>query len=147
MLKIIRDGAVVDDDWRGVLLDLDAFNERAERGEPLNAVGVILEPDQPPSELTGDLNRIPLIAINFPLFTDGRGFSYARELRERGYSGELRAVGAFLRDQLFYLSRCGFNAFDFAENVNLEAALASLTDFSERYQADATQPLPLFRRR
>lgn len=147
MPKIIKDGAVVEDSWRGAILDLEAFNARIESGTALDDVGVLLEPDQPPSELSGDLNDIPLIAINFPVFTDGRGFSYARELRERGYRGEIRAVGAFIRDQLSYLHRCGFNAFDFDENVNLEAALASLEDFSERYQADIRETRPLFRRR
>lgn len=148
MRKIIKDGAVVEDSWRGRLLDLDSWNEAAAAGEaPSDTLGVVLEPDQPPSELTGDISRIPVIAINFPVFTDGRGFSYARELRERGFMGEIRAVGHFIRDQLGYLSRCGFNAFDFAENTNLEAALASLGGFRDQYQADALQPEPLFRRR
>lgn len=147
MPKIIKDGAVVEDSWRGVLLDLETFNERIANGDAMTDAGVILEPDQPPSELGGDLSSIPLIAINFPVFTDGRGFSYARELRQRGYSGEIRAVGAFMRDQLGYLQRCGFNAFDFDENVNLEAALASLGEFSDRYQADVQEREPLFRRR
>lgn len=148
MRTIIKDGAVIEDAWRGRLLDLESYNEAmAEGSAPAQDVGVQLEPDQPPSELSGDLNDIPLIAINFPVFTDGRGFSYARELRQRGYQGEIRAVGHFIRDQLGYLARCGFNAFDFAENTNLEAALASLEEFSECYQADVLQPEPLFRRR
>ena len=146
MQKIIKDGAVVDDPWRGPLLDLTAFNERVESGASMEGVAVVLEPDQPPSELLGDLNDIPLIAINFPVFTDGRGFSYARELREKGFRGEIRAVGGFMRDQLAYLKRCGFNAFDFDENVNLEAALESFEDFSDGYQADVNQTEPLFRR-
>lgn len=148
MPKIIKDGAVVEDGWRGQLLDLESYNEALAGGSaPAPDVGVVLEPDQPPSELGGDLNAIPLIAINFPVFTDGRGFSYARELRQRGYRGEIRAVGYFIRDQLEYLSRCGFNAFDFAENTNLDAAVSSLSAFSEHYQADVLQPEPLFRRR
>ena len=147
MPKIIKDGAVVEDPWRGVLLDLETFNEQFAEQAPDPGSGVVLEPDQPPSELTGDLNRIPLIAINFPVFTDGRGFSYARELRQRGYQGEIRAVGNFIRDQLNYLVRCGFNAFDFDENVNLEAALTSLSDLSEGYQADVLRDEPLLLRR
>ena len=148
MRKIIKDGAAVEDGWRGRLLDLESYNEALAAGAaPSSELGVVLEPDQPPSELTGDITQIPLIAINFPVFTDGRGFSYARELRQRGYAGEIRAVGHFIRDQLGYLTRCGFNAFDFAENTNLEAALASLDEFQDHYQADALQPEPLFRRR
>ena len=147
MRKIIKDGVVVEDHWRGAFLDLQTFNERVETGEQVSDVAVVLEPDQPPSELLGDLNDIPLIAINFPVFTDGRGFSYARELRGRGYRGEIRAVGNFIRDQLAYLQRCGFNAFDFDENVNLDSALASFDEFSDHYQADVIRPEPLFRRR
>jgi len=147
MRKIIKDGAVVEDSWQGPLLDLESFLEQKANGQLSPTAGVVLEPDQPPSELDADIDAIPLIALNFPVFTDGRGFSYARELRERGYQGEIRAVGAFIRDQLNYLCRCGFNAFDFDENVNLEAALGSLGNFSEQYQADVLQEQPLFRRR
>ena len=137
MPKIIRDGAVVEDDWRGRLLDLESYNEALAGGDaPAPDIGVVLEPDQPPSELGGNLNAIPLIAINFPVFTDGRGFSYARELRQRArYSRPSSA------------SSTGFNAFDFAENTNLDAAISSLWSFSEHYQADVLQPEPLFRRR
>ena len=106
-----------------------------------------LEPGQAPAPLFDALDDIPLILINFPAFMDGRGFSYARELRERGYTGELRAVGHFIRDQLTYLARCGFNAFQMADDSQLEDALHSLDDLSEYYQAATDQPLPLFRRR
>ena len=108
---------------------------------------VQLEPGETPDPLFEHLAEIPLVAINFPLFMDGRGFSYARELRERGYNGELRACGQFLRDQMTYLHRVGFDAFQMADESGLEEALASLEDFSEHYQASIDQPLPLFRRR
>jgi len=70
-------------------------------------------------------------------------------LRERyGFTGELRAIGHFIRDQMCYLRRCGVNAFAFAnEETDLEAALKSLNDFTEYHQASVDQPLPLFRRR
>ncbi len=97
--------------------------------------------------LFANLEQIELIVINFPAFTDGRGFSYARHLRERGYRGELRAGGHFIRDQLTYLRRCGFDAFQMADEPDLEAVLESLSDFTEFYQAADDQPLPLFRRR
>ena len=108
---------------------------------------VQLEPGQAPTPLFEYLEQIPLVAINFPVFTDGRGFSYARELRQRGFKGELRACGHFIRDQLTYLRRCGFDAFQLANEHELEAALASLADFDEFYQGSVDQPLPLFRRR
>jgi uncharacterized protein (DUF934 family) len=86
--------------------------------------------------------------VHFPTFTDGRGYSTARLLRERyGYRGELRAVGDVLRDQLFYLSRVGFDAFALRQDQDAEGALASLADFSESYQASVERPQPLFRRR
>jgi len=144
MPNLIRDGRIVSDDWRGALLRPEELHAATDREGPL---GVLLEPDQPPSAIGADLHRLALVAINFPVFTDGRGFSYARELRERGFKGEIRAVGHFIRDQLHYLKRCGFNAFQFEEGEKLEEALASLDDFSEAYQADAERGEPLFRRR
>lgn len=111
-------------------------------------IGVWLNSDDAIELLVNDLSTLPLIAIHFPTFTDGRGFSSARLLRERyGYSGEVRAIGYLLRDQLCYLKRCGFNAFVLQPEVDLSAALASLRDFSESYQTAADQHYPLFRRR
>ena len=69
------------------------------------------------------------------------------QLRERGFTGELRAVGDFIRDQLHYLNRCGFNAFQLADEAQLVGALSSLDAFTEHYQAASDQPQPLFRRR
>ncbi len=75
-------------------------------------VSVWLGSDQPPAPLADDLAALEVIAIDFPLFMDGRGFSYGRTLREHfGYKGEVRAIGQFIRDQLYYLTRCGFDAF------------------------------------
>jgi uncharacterized protein (DUF934 family) len=108
---------------------------------------VQLEADQPPTPLLEEIEDLALVAINFPALGDGRGFSYARELRERGYKGELRAVGNFMRDQLYYLKRCGFDAFQMADDTQLEAALSSLDEFTEHYQAASDEPRPLFRRR
>ena len=154
MSRLIKNGAIIEDSW--LALEADNASPRAqhilslEQWETLESTAggaVQLEPDQPPTPLLGELDKIDLIAINFPVFTDGRGFSYARELRERGYEGELRAVGHFIRDQLYYLKRCGFNAFQLADETQLESALSSLDEFSEHYQAAFDEPEPLFRRR
>jgi uncharacterized protein (DUF934 family) len=103
--------------------------------------------DDPPG-FAPDLQHFALIAVHFPQFGDGRGYSLARLLRERfGYRGELRAVGDVIRDNLFYLAQCGFDAFELTAAADLEAAAASLADFSESYQTTALQPQPLFRRR
>ncbi len=113
-------------------------------GEP----ALLLGPEDDPGALAGRLDGVTVIAVEFPQFTDGRGYSIGRLLRERyGYKGELRAVGEVLRDTLFYLSRCGFDSFALAEGVNLGAALDSLSDFSEGYQTSVERPQPLFRRR
>jgi uncharacterized protein (DUF934 family) len=110
--------------------------------------GVWLAPDEDPATLAGDLDRLPLVAVSFPKFSDGRGFSSGRLLRERyRYAGELRAIGDVLRDQLLFLARCGFDAFALRDDQDVEAALAAFDDFTEAYQGSASQPLPLFRRR
>ncbi|MFD1383729.1 DUF934 domain-containing protein [Rhodanobacter aciditrophus] len=95
-----------------------------------------------------DLSQFPVIGINFPTFMDGRGFSYARLLRERlNYQGEIRALGKFMADQQGYLIRCGFDSFEFAEDVNLDIALTLNKPFSVAYQGDVADPRPIFLRR
>ncbi|APE32219.1 hypothetical protein BOX17_15410 [Halomonas aestuarii] len=99
-------------------------------------------------ELAAELQQAPLVGIDFPKFTDGRGYSIARLLRERyGYRGQIRALGDVLVDQLFYLSRCGVDAFSLREDQNVEDALNALTTFSRGYQPGTDDPEPLFRRR
>jgi uncharacterized protein (DUF934 family) len=145
MPKLIKDGRIVSADSEGPILSLEELNQGA--ASDGSAVGVVLEADQPPSTIEPALSSLALVAIKFPVFSDGRGFSYARELRDRGFTGEIRATGHIIRDQLYFLSRCGFNAFEFDDDVDLEQALASLDDFSDAYQADTGQTDPLFRRR
>ena len=132
----------------GVLLTLAQWQEdgavwraRAPR------LGVLLGPADDPAEIADDLDALSLIAVDFPSFTDGRGYSTARLLRERhGWQGELRAVGEVLRDQLFLLSRCGFDSFALADGQPVDEALAAFADFSEVYQSAADRG-PLFARR
>jgi uncharacterized protein (DUF934 family) len=115
------------------------------RREP---VGVWLQPDDDPEEIAADLARFALVAVHFPKFADGRGYSTAVLLRTRyGYKGELRAIGDVGRDQLFLLKRCGFDSFALAPHRDPEAAVGSLNDFSLRYQGSVDDPVPLFRRR
>jgi uncharacterized protein (DUF934 family) len=165
MQKLIKDGAIVDNIWTviakpeaGVDVDLTATNIIVPLQVWLNNkgqlqsrkdVGVWLDSDETAEQIGADATSLPLIAVNFPLFMDGRAFSTARLLRERyAFKGELRAIGNLIRDQLCYLRRCGVNAFAFANpDIKLDVALKSLNDFSEYYQASVDQPLPLFRRR
>lgn len=109
---------------------------------------VQLKPDQHPEILGDDLKQFDMIALDFPAFADGRGYSYAWLLRNRlGFKGELRATGDVFKDNIFYLSRCGFDSFAVRADKDIHVALQGLSDFSEAYQASTDQPLPLFRRR
>jgi len=111
-------------------------------------VGVVLSATDDPADIAADLKHLQVVAVNFATLNDGRGYSTARLLRERyGWRGELRAVGDVLRDQLFSLARCGFDAFELKEGADVEEVLAAFNDFSESYQASVERPLPLFRRR
>jgi uncharacterized protein (DUF934 family) len=121
-------------EWRSALIA---------RGE----TGVWLAPADHPGALAEDVERLPVIAVDFPGFTDGRGYSHARLLRERyRYAGELRAIGDVGRDQLYYLTQCGFDAFQIPDTRNADDALAAFRDFTDGYQATALRT-PWFRRR
>ncbi|MES2605393.1 MAG: DUF934 domain-containing protein [Pseudomonadota bacterium] len=111
--------------------------------------GVWLDSNETVSLLSDeDLDTLPLIALNFPTFMDGRSYSTAGVLRQQlGYTGEIRAIGDVLRDQLFFLKRCGFSSFDLKDTVKLEDAQKALTDFTTTYAATVEEPTPLFRRR
>ena len=160
--RLIRQRQLLDDSWQrlagddaaapagDLLLSLAQWKARHAEWQARSAgrLGVQLEPADDPAELASDLPRLALVAVNFPAFTDGRGYSIARLLRERhGYLGELRAVGDVFRDQLFYLSRVGFDAFLLRQGEDAAEALAGLDVFSEAYQSSVERPLPLFRRR
>jgi uncharacterized protein (DUF934 family) len=149
MPEVIRNGRVEADAWHEAqILTLAQWKERRGSIAPGARAAVRLEPADDPAELAADLDRLQLVAINFPKFADGRGYSSAVLLRTRhGYRGELRAVGDVGRDQLFYLKRCGFDSFALAAHRDPHAALASLGDFGTRYQGSVDDPLPLFRRR
>lgn len=107
-----------------------------------------LEPTDDPAAVADRLDRVARVEVNFPKFGDGRGFSIACLLRQRhGYKGELRAVGQVARDHLYYMESCGFDAFLLRDGEDPLEALSGFEDFSEAYQATATRPVPLFRRR
>jgi uncharacterized protein (DUF934 family) len=122
----------------------DGLLSRVETG----TLGVWLDANEGPEALAGDVQRFPLIAVNFPKFGDGRGYTIARLLRERyGYKGELRAVGDVLHDHLFFMSQCGFDAFALREDQDAQEALSVFDTFSDAYQTSVLRPVPLFRRR
>ena len=120
-------------------------DELIARGTP---IGVRLEAHDEPASIADDLDRLALIAVQFPKFTDGRGYSIARLLRQRyGYRGPLRAVGDVLRDQLFYMLRCGFDSFAMKHDEQVDGALSAYRDFTEAYQTSVDRTVPLFARR
>lgn len=164
MPRLIKDTAVIEDQWtiaasadeavnaananESVYMSVDVLENVIDSLPVSASIGVILEPGQEPSQILQYLDQLQLIAINFPVFTDGRGFSYARELRQtHDFRGEIRATGDVMRDQFHYLMRAGFDAFQPEGDTDLEQAVQSLKDFSDGYQASIEQPQPLFRRR
>lgn len=165
MSEIIKDGKVTSDVWTVLRLTEDqqagtADVQQANVIVPLTVwqaqhaalslrsdVGVWLASSERADALINDISKLPLIAVDFPKFSDGRGYSIAYNLRSRlGFGGELRAIGDVLRDQLFYMQRVGFNAFATRADRNIHDALKGLTDFSLSYQASIDEKAPLFRR-
>jgi len=112
-------------------------------------IGLIIQPDERVEDIAGDLEYFIVIAVNFPKFVDGRGYSTASLLRQRyAYQGELRAVGDVLHDQLFFMRRVGFDSYALKDGKNAVYALeAGFSSFSDAYQGSTSQPQPYFRRR
>jgi len=91
-----------------------------------------------------DKDQFALIAIDFPAFGDGRGFSLARILRREGFAGQLRAVGSVTRDRFQYFERVGFDALQVADDRFDEACLASFDDLNVQYQGSTDNPKPIY---
>jgi uncharacterized protein (DUF934 family) len=166
MTTIIKHRQIVSDNWQllrraadgdalsvpstgDVIVPLAIWLEQREvllyRGGRL---GVWLDSHEEPAAIAGDLDLFALVAVNFPSFDDGRGYSIARLLRERyGYVGELRAIGEVVRDHLFFMAGCGFDSFALRDDQDPQEALTAFGDFSDAYQSSVDRPLPLFRRR
>jgi uncharacterized protein (DUF934 family) len=107
-------------------------------------VGVRLSPEDDLANIIPDLAVLPLIALDFPRFTDGRGFSKARLLRERfGFEGELRAVGHVLSDQLQFMERCGMDAYELSASQDLDLALEAFEQIKVFYQPAPAAPAAL----
>ena len=109
--------------------------------------GVWLAPEDEPGDAEAFFDRVSAVAVDFPVFRDGRGFSSAYLLRTRyHWAGQLRAIGDVLRDQLNFMKRCGFDTFAVRADKNIEDAIKGFTEFTVAYQASVDEPLPLFRR-
>jgi uncharacterized protein (DUF934 family) len=160
-MQIIKGQRIVDDAWQhvaddaelpatgDVIVSLDRYRElRASLQKRGTKLGVKLRSNQEAKEVAEFLPELALIAVDFPGFKDGRGYTTARLLRERfGFKGELRAVGEVMRDQMFYMSRCGIDAFELKPGKSLEEALGAFGELTVTYQGAVDDPRPLFRRR
>ncbi len=141
--SVVRDPAVVVNASEAALLPLTVYLTQS----PSAVHGVCLSPTDDPAALVPYLDAVPLIAVNFPVFNDGRGYSTAAVLRSRyQYRGDLRAIGDVLIDQLFFLRRVGFTSFLLRADQDHFKAVAKMRTFSDAYQGAADNPLPAFRR-
>lgn len=169
MREIIKDKSIIQDDWSVLrlsetetpdavevpvgktliplkvwLLQKEALLPRLKANKDL---AIWFSSDEQAKDLKEDIALFDLLAVDFPKFSDGRGYSIAYNLRARfAFTGELRAIGDVLRDQLFYMQRVGFNAFATREDRDIKEAIKGLTDFSEKYQTSWDEKNPLFRR-
>jgi uncharacterized protein (DUF934 family) len=112
-----------------------------------NATAVRLEPDDDARALIPFLDRLTLIEVAFPKYRDGRGYSSARILREAGYTGELRAQGDVLVDQIAFMRRCGFDSFAPEASLNPEAVARALSTYDQFYQKAADSAVPVWKLR
>ncbi|NOX94729.1 MAG: DUF934 domain-containing protein [Alphaproteobacteria bacterium] len=112
-----------------------------------DATALVITNGESIMDVAADLNGFDIVILDFPAFTDGRAYSQARLLRERlSFSGEIRARGNILRDQVFFMVRCGFNAFEFDGQLASDVAL-SLNEFSLVYQSAGDEREPIWRKR
>ena len=157
MTRLIKSGAYAQDVYARVaddaslpegpvLVSLARF--RRERDALLarnTPVGVQLQSSENPEALGADVNHFALIALEFPKFRDGRAFSWARMLRTRlGYTGEIRAVGDFLFDQVNYQHRVGFDAWEVPDHFTVEMFNRALTEMTNVYQPSADGKKTIF---
>lgn len=162
-MRVIKSGRVVQDSWQR-LVEPEAQQlpsagdlivpwgywqaERATLTRHQGNIAVCLQGADNPHELAEALHLFELIALDFPQFKDGRCYSHARLLRERlDYKGELRAVGDVLRDQLFFMQRCGIDSFQVRADKDAQDALKGLDGFSVKYQTCADGAPPIYTQR
>lgn len=150
-MPLLKNGHIAEDTWvriednadiadeTAVVVSLERWQQEADVLRKRNApVAVALANDESPAEIEGDLDAIDAVFLMFPAFTDGRAFSQARLLRQRlGYKGEIRATGNVLRDQYAFMRRCGFDAFEVADDADLAGWGRSAQAMTGHYQSAA----------
>jgi len=167
MAQLIKNGALSADTWQvlelaegqspetvalpagDILFPLAVWQARkTEIISTHKRIGLLLKGSDRVEDIAGDLDYFIVIAIDFPKFVDGRGYSLSALLRQRyRFQGELRAVGDVLHDQLFFMQRVGFDAYALKDGKDAAIALSKgFAPFSDAYQASTDQPQPRFRR-
>jgi len=173
MARIIKDRQVIDDDWIVIAADAgkdeqgnvvspstlpagkvivpftywQATREALIASRSKAELAIWLAPDDEPADVVADFDAITLLAVQFPIFRDGRNISTARLLRERyGWKGEIRAIGDVQRDQIGYMARCGIDAFAVRADKDIDDALNAFGELTVHYQGAVDDPRPLFRR-
>jgi len=157
---LIRDRTIASDDWRHVaeagplpagkvIVPVKRWQDERTRLLGRSApVGVRLDSDDDLQGLASDLEHFDVVALEFAGFTDGRGYSRARLLRDRyGYRGELRAVGHIIQDQFLFLERSGFDALEVDDRTDLEGWRQAVAAVDLVYQAaaDGRRAIPRLR--
>lgn len=150
MTKLLKSGAFAADAFQNladeaplpegaVIVSLARFEKERDQLIARNTpIGVRLKSDENPTRLGEDVNRLSLVALEFPKFRDGRAFSWARLLRTRlNFKGEIRAVGDFLYDQVSYQHRVGFDAWEVPDHFTLEMFQQALAEMTNVYQPAA----------
>ena len=159
-MPLIKDGAEIEDMWAFIAPEMELpssgcitvpLAKLIEDADALLArnqqIGVRLSPADDPHDLAPHLDRIALIEIDFPKYTDGRGYSQAQLLRRRlDYAGELRAVGHVLTDQILYMNRSGFDAYQ-TSRADLPKVVKALEEYSAFYQPAADGHSTVYSRR
>jgi uncharacterized protein (DUF934 family) len=160
-MRIIKGQEIVEDQWvhvedeqplpeGDVIISLARWQTEKDTliGRNQGGLGVRVSPDYHAEDIADDLEHFDVVALDFPVFRDGRAYSTARLLRDRyNYEGEIRATGDVLRDQLFYMFRCGFDAFEVRADRSIDDAIKAFSEMTVTYQPATDEPLPLWRRR
>lgn len=149
-IVLFKDGSISEDEYLMIGEDgvMPAGNVllRADELERIHDIqgkkGLLVTVNSSPEEFQFPVNQLDLIAIEFAVFTDGRGYSYANLLRRQGFVGELRAVGDVFKDMLNYLKRVSFDSFILKDGKDVNEAIAGLNDFSVPYQASVAVAHP-----
>ncbi len=144
-MALYKHGFFIQDPWSGrEILSIADLHERQSGAWPV-PLGIRLDPGFSVETIAGVVSDVALIAVAFPKFTDGRGYSMGWLLRSRfGYTGEMRAVGDILFDEMQFMGRCGFNAFEIVDKATIELLESgrSVATFDRFYQPGLKVEMP-----